>query len=353
MAITHWGRRYETRFRCYGAVIDSTNNVRLAQAMTNWSKPNSDSESSTAIGVPSSGTAFLRSHWFCIENDYWYFVGDLNPPTSKSWTDPSWNRKTQGVTWYSGEDENKGEILGDRATASGMYSKTIGTYKYFYGLGFFHPVNIENKSRKSVSLKFRVLHKFFVYDGVFKLLMGDWLTRSVDSGDTMTLTGVEPIEIKFESKAIGGPVGNEHAYSVTDQYGWTRRMEKDSADYILKTEDGSIIDTPILDGLLNNDDGPIIIDDYIEDVWTEGEHLIHGDISTGAGKLLHGTIGAGENLLLYEAVVTEEDTDSARSARSAISARSARSAISARSARSARSAGSSSRLCDDNYFVGQ
>jgi len=311
MAQIYPGRRYESHFLCYAAVVLESNNSTVRQTYSSTSSGTyAKSSSRTAIGVPLNGCAYVAYDFTSYQDfsTYWWFVairrtpGTTNPPTEVSYWDADWGRLPNGVTWYGPTKANvysSGSI-----TATGMYSRSSGGYRYLFGLAFFHPVNIQNDSELSCTVKYRGGSGFRVYAGVLYRDMMEWISRDVAAGETETLTGTEPMEVKFEPNALGG----DHAYSVTDQRGSVRRIETTSSAYILKTEDNGIVNTPVVNDILVEDDGPIIIGDYLEEVWTDGDLLLFGDIEPGTDKLLYGTIGVGADKLLYESVVSSKDT---------------------------------------------
>jgi hypothetical protein len=295
-------RRYESRFKISAHRYRTTLPVNT---VTLWGSTSSLYSFTVAnLGV----RAFAKHYSWTSGNDGWDFVtrnyayaanGEpIYPTSSFKWDDALWGRIPSQVAWF---DENQAFVLGINSE-SGFVSKTTAMYKYVMYVGFLHTLEIKNESMNTATVSGRGFNMCYFNLGAFtSMVMTSWVDVEIAPGATELFSYYEPMEIQFDNDCIGG----EFDFSVTDQNGSVRRISgSGTGGYTLKTSDGSIVDTPITSGLLAEDDGQVIIGDYLE--VTEGTKPIFADIGTGADSPLFANVGDSIGKPLFAAIVEEE-----------------------------------------------
>lgn len=291
-------RKYNSRFKCAGDLKSGT--LRY-----NFDLMESDSAAALRF---SSFYAFGLQH--TVSGTQFNILArapdftPMYPSSAVNWDDSTWGARKHTVSIYN----NSGVLQNVYDTTSTGYTAnyTSSTSWGAIFVSFYREIEIVNNSAKNLTFKFRQIADSLTW-GIpgtstqiaYSLSETD---EEVSAGSTIVLKGYEPIEIEFAADSL-----EDYDYSIKDQNGSVRRMTSASGDFVLKTEDGSIIDTPATSGVFNSDDGPIKIDDYLTITVEEGDQLIFANIGSSSGSLLHGDIGAGENALLHEAIITETE----------------------------------------------
>ena len=300
-------RRFETRFKIFAQKthVTNTNNYKRMPGLISLTAASNISRAN--IGVPSSGNAYLIQ--YNSASGWWYFVAQnlgsaqngmsVYPSTSPNWEDPNWGRTPCVINWYDGNSTSVMTV----GNSFKVDSRVIGLYRYTMCIAFHHQINVVNNSSAAATFYVRSFNNYtFATDGnVGVTNLTAWSAIVIGSGATTKVVGFGPLEMEFRGSGLGGA-----DYSVTDQRGSTRRIKSSSPALSLSTRNNSLVITEVSGGLLTEDDGPVVIDDYM--TITEGYKPIYADVGSNVDNPLYATIGGSgvSNKPLYEAIVEEE-----------------------------------------------